>query len=426
MSRTWAVVKHEFLEMIRTRAFLVGTILGPLFMLGLVGFQILMATRTGGSERTIVVVDRSGMGIGQATGQLLSVGPGDGRAGFRVEYAGASSNSVDDDLRAELLARVKREEIDGFLWIPEGVLDGAVVSYSGSNAASLADMERVRGSVQTAVQGGRLEAAGIDAGAVGNALRRVPFEARNTDEKAASGSTGALIGLTYALGFGIYVVVLLYGNSVLRGVLEEKRERIVEVVVSSIRSDQLLVGKVLGIGGAGVFQVLIWAGFAALALTRGGDLALRFGAAVPELPTVPLSVGVTFIFYFATGFLLYATMYAAIGAIATTDQEAQQLQMPVIMLLVLALSMMGAVMMDPNGTAAVVGSLIPFTAPVVMPMRAVGIGIPAAQLAGSMALLGLTVITVLWVAARIYRIGILATGRRPTMREVWRWVRAGG
>lgn len=426
MSRTWAVVKREFLEMIRTRAFLIGTLLGPLLMLGLIGFQIFMANRAGGGERAIVVVDRSGAKLGQAVGQLLTAGQDEARTEFRLEFAESSPNAaVDDEVRAELLARIGRGEVDGFLWIPAGVLEGLAVAYEGKNAASMADMERVRGAVQTAVQGARLAMAGIDAGAVRGAMQRVPFDARNTDEKAARGSVGALMGLTYILGFAVYLVVILYGNTVLRGVLEEKRERIVEVVISSIRSDQLLVGKVLGIGGAGIFQVLIWGCFGALALSRGGQIAARFGASIPELPTVPLSVGLIFLFFFATGFLLYATMYAAVGSIATTDQEAQQLQMPIIMFLVLALSMMGSVMMDPNGSAAVIGSMIPFTAPVVMPMRAVGTGIPASQMVGSMALILLAVAGILWSSARIYRIGVLATGRRPSLREVWRWVRAG-
>lgn len=430
MSRTWAVVRREFLEMIGTRAFLFGTLLGPLFMLGLMGLQVFMATRAGGgSERTIVVVDRSEAELGQMVGQILGGGQGESRrATFHVEFAGdeeASATSSDDGLRAHLQARMSEGEIDGFLWIPADVMEGGVVSYDGKNASSIADMERIRGAVQTAVQGARLAAAGIDEVAVREAMRRVPFDARNTDENAASGSAGALMGLTYILGFAVYIVVILYGNAVLRGVLEEKRERIVEVVVSSIRSEQLLIGKVLGIGGAGIFQVAIWVGFGALALTRGGDLVARLGATLPELPSVPLSVGLIFLFFFATGFLLYATMYAAVGSMATTDQEAQQLQMPVLMLLVVAISMMGSVMMDPNGTAAVIGSLVPFTAPIIMPMRAVGTGIPAVQLIGSVALIVLAVVVLLWVSARIYRIGILATGRRPTLREVWQWVRTG-
>ncbi len=436
MSRTWAVVRREFLEMIRTRSFVIGTLLGPLFMAGMIAFQVFIATRGGGAERTIVVVDESGLQLDQVLARLLAPAPATGsesRTRFNVEFVEASPGGGGgeegelgaDVVHAELLARVDRGEIDGFLRIPAGVLAGEVVIYDGRNASSLIEMERLRDAVQTAVQGARLGAAGIDAGEVLIALQRVPFDARKTGGKAASGTTGALMALTYVLGFAVYIVVILYGNAVLRGVMEEKRERIVEVVVSSIRSDQLLLGKVLGIGGAGLSQVLIWAGFAALALTRGTAMATRFGGTLPELPSVPPSVGLIFVFFFATGFLLYATMYAAVGAIATTDQEAGQLQMPIMLFLILAISMMGPVMMDPTGPAAVLGSLIPFTAPIVMPMRAAVTEIPATELVGSMVLILLTVAGLLWVAARIYRIGILATGKRPALREVWQWVRTG-
>lgn len=433
MSRTWAVIKREFMEMVRTRAFLIGTLLGPLFMVALVAFQIFMATQAGAGERAVVVVNEAGAQLGEAVAQFLAppvvegeapVAEPERRTRFEIELASPAAGEA-DALRDALLARVNQGEIDGFLWIPAGVLGGEAVSYDGKNASSIMEVERIRGAVQAAVQSNRLAAAGIDAGEVTAALERVPFSARKTGGKAASGTSGALMALTYILGFVTYLVVILYGNAVLRGVLEEKRDRIVEVVVSSIRADQLMVGKVLGIGGAGVFQVLIWAGFGALALTRGAAIAERFGATIPELPTVPLSVGLIFLFFFTTGFLLYATMYAAVGSIATTDQEAQQLQMPVIMFLVVAISMMGPVMMDPNGIAAAIGSMVPFTAPVVMPMRAVVTGIPAGQLVGSTVLITLTTVGLLWVSARIYRIGILATGQRAPLREVWRWVRTG-
>lgn len=424
MSRTWAVVKREFLEMIRTRAFLFGTIVGPLLILGMFGFQIFLATRAGGGERTVIVVDRGAGTLGTEIGVLLRDRYTPGQTRFRVELEPPTAAS-DDELRADLLARIGRGEADGFVWIPREVLAGDVVVYEGKNATSLGDMERIRGAVQTAVQQARLAEAGIDAAAVREAMRRIPFEARSHDGKAARGSTGALMGLTYVLGFVIYFVVILYGNAVLRGVLEEKRERIVEVVVSSIRADQLLVGKVLGIGAAGIFQLLIWAAVGAGVLAWGGVIAMSMGAAIPDLPRVPLGVTLIFFFFFVTGYLLYAIMYAAVGAIATSDQEAQQLQMPVIMLLVLAISMMGAVMMDPNGAAAVIGSIVPITAPVVMPMRAVVTAIPPAELAAAMVLIVSSCVALLWMTARIYRIGILATGKRPSFREVWRWVRTG-
>src|SRR5690606_17863334 len=142
----------------------------------------------------------------------------------------------------------------------------------------------------------------------------------------------SLIALTYIVGFLVYMAVILYGTAAMRSVLEEKRDRVVEVVMSSIRAEELMVGKVLGIGASGLLQILIWIGFAACLLTNGDALADRLGGgAMPELPDVPLSVGGVFLFFFFGGFFLYSGIYAAMGAIATTDQEAQQLQWPVFM-----------------------------------------------------------------------------------------------
>jgi ABC-2 type transport system permease protein len=432
MSRTWPVVKREFLEMIRTRSFLIGTLLGPLFMVGGIAFQIYVATKTVGGERTIVVVDESAHGLGEIFARQLTAAPANGGGArspeigtrFTIEIVGLDGRGA-DTLRAELLERVERGEVDGFLWFPAGVLAGDTVSYEGKNAASIIDMEQVRGAVQTAVQGLRLTAAGIAEAEAMAALERVTFTARKTGDRAASGTANALMVLAYIMGFAVYVVVILYGNAVLRGVLEEKRDRIVEAVVSSIRPDQPLIGKVLGIGGAGILQILIWVPFAALALTSGAALAMQSGVPLPELPSVPLGVGLIFVSFFAMGFVLYATMYAVVGSIATSDQEAQQLQMPIIVFLVLGISTMGPILMDPNGFAAVLGSLIPLTAPIAIPMRAVVTGIPALELISSIALVLLTIIGLLWVSARIYRIGILATGKRPSAREVWKWVRTG-
>src|SRR5690625_163886 len=425
MSRTWVVIRREFTEMTRTRGFLIGTILTPLLMVGIFALQIFFATSTGSErERNIVVVDLSGEGLDRAMVGLMAQG-GDGERGRITVEVVEGANTDAEELRTVLLARVAAEEIDGFLWIPDDVLKGGTVSYDGKNASSLFDMERLRGAVQTVVQGARLAHSGIDPAEVGLAMQRVPFDARRTGGRTATGTTGALMGLAYFMGLAIYMVVIIYGVTVMRGVLEEKRDRIIEVIMSSIRAEQLMVGKVLGIGAAGLLQVGIWATVTAFGLTQGNKIAAKFGATLPELPSVPLSVGLIFLFFFASGFLLYATLYAAVGAIATTEQEAGQIQTPVIFLLVAGIMMMAPVMMDPNGSVSVIGSLVPFTAPIVMPMGAAVTEIAPIELLGSVLLILGAVVAFLWIAARIYRIGMLSTGRRPTMKEVIQWVRVG-
>ena len=427
MSRLWPVVKREFNEMVRTKAFVIGTVLGPVLIVGLFALQIIMAM-AGGGERTIAIVSEADEALVQqiaaALGTDRTMIDGEARSRFLVETHVTGGGDA-EALREELLERIEADELDGYLWLPAGIVDGETALYEGRNATNFGDMERIRAAVQTTVQGVRLRIAGIDQAQVAQALSPVAFEARKTGDKAATGTPEALIMLTYILGLAVYMVIILYGNSVLRGVLEEKRDRVVEVIISSIRADQLMTGKVIGIGAAGVLQIAIWILFAALALTKGDGIAARFGGTLPELPAVPASVGGVFLFFFLAGFLLYAGLYAAMGAIATNDQEAQQLQMPVIMLLVVGISMMAPVLNDPSGQIAVIASLVPFTAPIVMPMRAAISEIPLSQLAGSAVIVIGTALAVLWLGARIYRIGILATGKRASVGEVWRWLRTG-
>ncbi|HEX7117225.1 MAG TPA: ABC transporter permease [Longimicrobiales bacterium] len=424
MSRTWSIVRREFNEMVRTKAFVIGTVLGPVFMVGVFALQVLFL-RPGGGERSIAIVAEADTTLARQVAAALTAVPpelaGAKRTRFQADIVAAGGDP--DAVRAALVERVQAEELDGYLWLPANVVEGGTPLYEGQNATNFEDMGRIERAVQVTVQGVRLRAAGIDPAQVAAALAPVELEARKIGGSAASGTPTALVVLTYIVGFAIYMAVILYGNATMRSVLEEKRDRIVEVVISSVRAEQLMAGKVLGIGASGVLQLAIWIGFAALVLTRGADLAARFGGSMPELPDVPLSVVGIFLFFFFAGFFLYAGVYAATGAIATTDQEAQQLQFPVIVPLIVAFMMMGSVLQDPDGVVAVTGSLIPFTAPIVMPMRAVIGEVPAAQLAGSAALVIGTTLVILWLSARIYRIGILATGKRPSAKEVWRWLR---
>ena len=184
-----------------------------------------------------------------------------------------------------------------------------------------------------------------------------------------------------------------------------------------------MLGKILGIGGAGLLQVMIWTVFAALALLFGDTVAAAIGLNLPPLPDVPARVAVIFLVFFTAGFFLYAGIYAVLGAVATSDQETRQLQFPVLLLLILTLVAVVPILNDPAGRVAVVGSLIPFCAPILMPMRAVLTEVPITELAASLALLVVTGLVAAWLGAKIYRIGILSTGRRPTLAEVWRWVR---
>src|SRR5690606_13183483 len=366
------------------------------------------ALEGGGGGRAIAVVDGTDQGVGEAVAAALRrAAPDEERTVFHTEVVTLAARD-EAEVRRELAARIGAKSLDGYLWLPAGVMDGDSALYEGRNATNFGELREIATAVQRAVQALRLRAVGIEPEALRDVFQPVPFEARKAGERAATGTAASAFFLAYILGFAVYLVVALYGNGVMQGVLEEKKDRIVEVVVSSIRAEQLMLGKILGIGGAGLLQVMIWTVFAALALLFGDTLAAAIGLSLPPLPDVPARVAVIFLVFFTAGFFLYAGIYAVLGAIATSDQETRQLQFPVVLLLVLTLVAVVPILNDPAGRVAVVGSLIPFCAPILMPMRAVLTEVPAAELAGSLALLVVTGLAAAWLGAKIYRIGILS------------------
>ena len=423
MSRALPVIRREFAESVRTKMFIIGTLFGPLLIIAIFFLPALMM-RGGVTERSIAIVDESGT-IGAQVAQMLKPAEvesaegaeSDRRTIYTIEMVdpGARDPAA---IRAALEPRLEAEELDGVLWIPRDVLEGGEVRYEGENATSFSQMGELRTAVQQSVQQQRLAGSGIDQQALAEALQRVPFEARTP-----SGTGESLLLLSWVVGYAMMLVVMLFGFAVMRGALEEKRDKIVEVIMSSINARDLLLGKVLGIGGAALVQVSVWVIFAAITLTQGEAIAAKMGVTLPELPVVPAAVGVILLLFFAGGFFLYASLYAAIGAIATTDQEAQQLTFPIQLLLMVAFFMMFSVANNAEGTASVVGSMVPFTSPLIMPMRMALGGAPALEVGLAVVLLFGTGLAVVWASAKIYRIGMLATGKRPSMREVMRWIR---
>jgi ABC-2 type transport system permease protein len=261
----------------------------------------------------------------------------------------------------------------------------------------------------------------------------VRLHAEKTGKRGMQGSAQAGRVLGFLMGFAIYLVIALYGASIMNGVLEEKRDKIVEVIVSSVRARELMIGKVTGIAGSGLLQMLVWVLCVALVLTYASSIAAilhlspektaALTSITNNLPRVPLSVGLIFLLFFTGGFFIYSTIYATIGSIATTNQEAQQLVFPAIMPLVFGFLMANTALVNPDASMAVAGSLIPFTSPMVMPIRASVGSADYLQVALSFALLVITSFLMLWLAAKIYRIGIFATGKKPTMKELARWIR---
>jgi ABC-2 type transport system permease protein len=275
----------------------------------------------------------------------------------------------------------------------------------------------------------RLESRGVNPGVVDWAQIPITLDQRKIARgRTTEESAGQSLVMAYITAILLFMAILLYGVNVMSSVLEEKTTRIVEVLVSSLRPFQLMVGKVVGAGAVSFFQFLIWGVSARVLLMLRGPIASMLGADPADvqklqLPAIPFATIVIFLAFFLGGFLLYSAMFAAVGAMSSNEQEARQAQQPVTYLLMISYLSIIGLTNDPSSSFAKTLSLVPFTSPIATPVRWTAGSIGVGEVVASLGLLLIAILGVTWVAARIYRVGILMTGKRPTMKELVRWVR---
>ena len=276
---------------------------------------------------------------------------------------------------------------------------------------------QLQGALRNAISDRRMALEGLDAERIHNLMRNVDLTIVN----ARGESEGGRVMVAFILVIFIYITVLLYGLTVMRGVIEEKQSRIIEVLLASVRPFDLLMGKVLGIGLVGLTQYAVWAvsGLALSAIAAGGAVMV----AGFDIPKIPGSLMIFFITYYLLGYFLYAALYAMIGSIVSSEDDGQQLVLPVSMTFALSFILSTMALQNPNGLAVTVLSLIPFFGPSLMFLRIALGAAPAWQIATSIILLVATIVAVTWVAAKIYRVGVLMYGKRPTLPELARWLR---
>jgi len=411
-----AIIKREYLQRVRSRWFVISTIGAPLVVIGVMVVPLLMAQGGGESSgpRSMALLDRSG-----SLGEL--VGPGLEGAGYRVSRASGGS---EEDL-ATLTQQVEDGDLYAVLVLDSATLNTGsarlIVENSPSSIRRLTLRQLVgQAALVATLQGEAPEAMGLLSGG--------SLEVEVLDDEVEVESSDFI--LAYIGAFLLYITLLFYAVAVMRSVLEEKTSRVVEVVLSSVRPIELMLGKILGVGAVGLTQLGIWATifllFAELGLPKlmGARPEL---AGLVELANVAPTAGQLglFLAFFLGGYFLYSSMYAAVGAMTNSDQEAQQAQGPLVMLMVVPAVILPPVLENPESGLAVWTSLVPFFAPVLMFARAVSGAAPAIQIVISLVGILVATVAMAWVGGRIYRVGILMTGKRPTIRELWRWVRAG-
>jgi len=424
MHKLWVVIRREFVERVRTKWFVIGTILGPVFMGLVIVLPIVMAER-GGGDRSIVVLDATTDGFGErltaSMGQIPRVTAT--RRGVPLEELETVATELAGDVGTTL---------DGMMLVTDNTVADGKAEYRGANVSSLADMRLLSATLRSLVFSERLQREGVEPSVVARAQIQVDLATvQIRDGKVTGGSSESSFMLAYFIWFLLYIAILLYGVQVLGAVVEEKSSRIVEVLVSSLKPFHLLAGKVAGVGGVGLLQLGIWLGTGKLLLDRRADVARWLGqgpeaaAAIGQMsfPEVPLGTILLFLTYFLLGYFLYAAMFAAVAAMVNTEAEARQAQTPVVMLLVIPTVLMVGILNNPDGQMALTLSLVPFTSPIAMPVRWAASPVSVTQVAGSIAILFATVVLITWIAGRIYRVGILAYGKKPGLRELVRWVK---
>jgi ABC-2 type transport system permease protein len=424
MRKIWVVIRREFVEKVRNKWFIISTVLGPVLMASFIVVPILMAGR-GATERHVRIVDASGGDFGRELAGLLG-----GPVPVRADVVDVDLPNI-EIVADSLTALVGEKTLDGYLIVTDATVSDGTAEYRGSNVSSQADMRILQQVLSEAVLTTRLARVGVDRSVV--AAAQIPVRMRTVSirggEVTDSSGEAAFI-LAYAVWMLLYITILLYGVQVMGAVVEEKTSRIIEVLVSSLRPFQLLAGKIVGVGAVGLFQLSIW-GLSAWWLYRRRAFVLELvGAPVTGsggslgFPEVAIGTVAIVLAYFLLGYFLYAAMFAAVAAMSNSEAEARQAQIPVVMLLVLPTILMVGILQEPDGTMAVALSLIPFCSPIAMPVRWAAVTVPPVEMAASLAILAVTLVLVIWLAARIYRVGILMYGKRPGPRELVRWIRA--
>lgn len=422
MRETMLIIRREFRERVASKSFLVGTLLFPLLMIALIFLPRLVGR--GGTQWDLALVSEAPAGVTDIFERLLTAPPETDDANrYRLERVEAPIATA----RERLAPRLESEALDGYIALPADVLQTGTIVFRARKGVSFDVVRELRSAGTRAVQTERLRESGIDASAVAALVAPVKIdEARLTEGGEQRGGALSTFLTAYIVAFLIYIMTTLYGVAVMRSVLEEKTNRIAEVLMSTIRASALMAGKIIGVGSAAVVQVLIWVAITALVVNVSPPLGGGFSLPEPMLQALNVApaTGVLLFLYFLLGFFLYASIFAIVGAAVTSEQEAQSVQFLALIPMIAPMLFLETILNAPLGGVAIALGLIPFTSPVTMPMRMASTQIPALEVAISLTLLAIGIVAIAWIAGKVYRVGILSTGKRPSLAELVRWVRS--
>jgi ABC-2 type transport system permease protein len=408
----WAVIRREYLQRVRSKWFVAATVGGPLFMSAMIVVPAYFASQGSRDAREVAVVDGTGVLYERLAPQLAEGGWDVREERWRVNVVTELREAADNNL------------LGGFLLLDELTLEtGEAILYTKDRPSAIRQVT-LRSTISRAALEYQLEQQGVDADAMlsGGELRIEMLSEEGADIEDPE------FVVAYIGAFLLYMVIMLYAVAVMRATLEEKTNRIVEVIISSMKPWHLMLGKILGVGAVSMTQMGIWLLSGVLMFTMGLPMLI---SARPEMASMAevieflpgFGLLALFVGYFVFGFFMYSGLYAAVGAMCNSDEEAQQAQWPILMLLIIPIVMVTNVIGNPNSTMAITLSLVPLFSPILMWGRVAGGGVPAWQIGLSFVLMLFAIFAIAWVAGRIYKVGILMAGKRPTLPELLRWIR---
>jgi ABC-2 type transport system permease protein len=447
MKKILAIIRREYVQGVRGKAFLVSTILAPVFMLVfLVVPGLLIGLKTGGATRVAVVdetgrlyqslresilrgadekkretADDASRAIADAGKRRVPDGKDAIETRFEVEEASTQGRSP-KEVKEELSRRVLENKLDVYLVLPSDLLQRGEAELYARNTGDMITLSVLEGRLNRAVIEQRMRDENIDQ----QRVRELSEEVSVSKEKVTATGTRKDDGgsFFFAIGVGTFILIamMMYGQAILSAVVEEKTTRIVEVLFSSVDAFSLLAGKLVGVSLVALTQFMLWA-LMLLLIALFGTGAMSMGGMNVTLPAIPPQAYVYALLFFMLGFFVYATIYAVIGSIVTTEKEASQIVVPVSLFPVIAIYLAFPVIRSPGSSFSFWVSMVPFFSPVTMLVRVVTETPPFWQIALSLLIGFATVVLMVWVAARIYRTGMLMYGKRATIPELLRWIR---
>lgn len=425
LAKMFTIMRREFVSRVKTKGFIIGTIILPVFIIVMTIVPGWLASRTSDQKRTVYVIDQTGE-IFNSFEQKLDAKNDKGERLYELRNVQVAPEDLESN-KAAFNLMIENGELDYYLIIPADVDSANSATIFGKSVSNFRGFDAIRNALSNAVVDRRFTHSAFDPEQIRRLMTRVDLVTKkaSADGEKEESILGTLM-IAWVLVFFLYMAVILYGQVIMRSVIEEKTSRVVESVISSIKPFYLMAGKVLGVGGVGLLQFLIWAAAAGAASLYGAGMAGMLtgnAEAASAIPTIPLSVLGYFVLFFVLGYFLYATLYAGVGSLVNSDQEAQQFAMPITMMIVIPLIVLWNIIGNPDGQMAMIFSFIPFFAPLVMFARIVVQTPPLWQILAVVAILVSTILGTIWLVGKIFRVGVLMYGKRPTLPEIVKWLR---